>query len=75
MPELVSNVTVPVKVEVVNNLGVKAKVTTQETTGADGQKLITMVLNAVADDVARNGRVGQSIGSRFAVSQRLGTRS
>lgn len=53
-----------VKVEVVNN-GQPVTASASTTTAPDGTKLVKLVLDAVADDVASGGRVAKAGKSRF----------
>jgi hypothetical protein len=59
-----------VNVEVINN-GEPVKAQASASTQPDGSQLISMVLSAVADDVANGGRVGGAIKSRYAVQDRI----
>jgi hypothetical protein len=63
-----------ISVKVINNLGVEAGVDVKEEE-VDGQKFISIALNAVAEDIAKNGRVGQTLTARYGLSRRVGGRS
>lgn len=69
-----TQVSVPIKIEIVNNLGQQASASTRESTGPDGQRIIEIVLNAVAEDIANNGRVARTMSGRFGLSTKLGGR-
>jgi hypothetical protein len=64
-----------VSVNVVNNLGGQAGVEVQESTGPSGETLVTLVVDAITQDIATSGRVAQTMQRRFGLNPRLGVRS
>lgn len=64
----------PITVKVINNLGVEAGVDVKEEE-VDGQKFISIALNAVAEDIAKNGRVGQTLSARYGLNRQVRGRS
>lgn len=64
-----------VSVNVVNNLGGQAGVEVQESRGPSGETLVTLVVDAITQDIATSGRVAQTMQRRFGLNPRLGVRS
>lgn len=64
-----------VAVNVVNNLGGQAGVEVQESQGPNGEQIVTLVVDAIAQDIATSGRVAQTMQRRFGLNPRLGVRS
>ena len=62
-----------VVVNVINNAE-PAEIEVQEESKGDGNRMITVVLNKVAESVSNNGIVGRSIQQTFGTRQRVITR-
>lgn len=58
-----------VKVEVINNTGTAAEATATQQEGADGSRLIKIVLSAVADDISSGGMVNKSMKGTFGLRE------
>lgn len=73
LDELVNAGSTEVTVNVINNAE-PAQIEVEEETSAGGNKMITVVLNKVAESVSNNGIVGRSIQQTFGTRQRVITR-